>query len=141
MKNCPTCNKILSIDNFYLSPIFKDGRSKHCKECDRARQRKFRKEQPNKAKNNELRNRYGKEFGLQEYNDLLVKQDNKCAICKRKESKKYKKKRAYMLAVDHCHKTGKIRGLLCSACNTAIGKFGDNIQRIKETISYLRRNK
>ena len=43
----------------------------------------------------------------------------------------------YKLAVDHCHKTGKIRGLLCGGCNTSIGSFEDNPELLKNAIKYL----
>lgn len=64
---------------------------------------------------------------------LYEKQKGKCAICKCVTSKQ--------LNVDHCHKTGLIRGLLCSKCNVAIGLFGDNIQNLQEAIRYLNASK
>jgi hypothetical protein len=39
--------------------------------------------------------------------------------------------------IDHCHETGEVRGLLCTACNTAIGKMNDDIDRLRSAISYL----
>lgn len=57
-----------------------------------------------------------------EYDDMLAKQGGKCRICKNQETTKGNK----YLAVDHCHKTLKIRGLLCRRCNTAIGLFADD---------------
>jgi hypothetical protein len=42
------------------------------------------------------------------------------------------------LAVDHCHTTGKIRGLLCSKCNPALGAFNDNIEILNSAIKYLK---
>jgi hypothetical protein len=41
--------------------------------------------------------------------------------------------------VDHCHETGKIRGLLCHSCNTGIGKLGDNLEGLQKAVSYLER--
>lgn len=68
-------------------------------------------------------------YGLteKEYNDLLDRQGHKCALC-RKEKR---------LQVDHCHKTGKVRGLLCSSCNTGIGRLGDDVDGLKAAIAYL----
>ena len=43
------------------------------------------------------------------------------------------------LCVDHCHTTGNVRGLLCDTCNTALGKFRDNIDLLNEAIKYLKK--
>jgi hypothetical protein len=69
---------------------------------------------------------------LEEYERLLVLQDGVCAICKRPCSS------GRRLAVDHCHKTGMIRGLLCKACNTAIGFLDDSTHLLDRAMSYLR---
>ena len=45
------------------------------------------------------------------------------------------------LAVDHCHETGRVRGVLCHACNTALGKLGDNEEGVLRALDYLRRVK
>lgn len=70
---------------------------------------------------------------LDEYNVLLKKQKYCCKICKRHNSLF---KRA--LAVDHCHKTNKIRGLLCNTCNQGIGHLQDSIILLSNTIKYLK---
>ena len=44
------------------------------------------------------------------------------------------------LVVDHCHKTGKIRGLICDSCNVGLGRFKDNIDNLKNAIKYLEKN-
>lgn len=68
-----------------------------------------------------------------DYERALIKQEGKCAICHcTLNSSRYTK-----LAVDHCHKTGKLRGLLCMNCNTALGLFKDSPERLKEAIQYL----
>jgi nitrate/TMAO reductase-like tetraheme cytochrome c subunit len=66
-----------------------------------------------------------RKFGINEqiYNEMLLKQNNSCAICKKTNSGD---KRTKNLAVDHCHKTGIIRGLLCAACNKGLGLFEDS---------------
>jgi hypothetical protein len=71
-------------------------------------------------------------FGVDEYNALKKEQSNNCAICGRNE-KEFKRR----LHLDHCHTTGKVRGLLCSNCNTAIGLLKDDIDVIASAISYL----
>ena len=71
-------------------------------------------------------------YGLTEeaYLALFTKQDNKCAIC----AVSFAESRAH---VDHCHETGKVRGLLCNHCNTAIGMMRDNISLLKRAMDYI----
>jgi len=78
-------------------------------------------------------------YGITEkqYNEMLSSQSFACAIC---GSKKTKDERATKLVVDHCHATGKVRGLLCSACNKGIGLFEDSKEALLEAIKYLERN-
>lgn len=73
-------------------------------------------------------------FGLtvDEYNDLLSVQGGKCAICRTRTDRQKQH-----MAVDHCHQTGKIRGILCSSCNKGIGHFKDNPTLLNRAIVYL----
>ena len=92
-------------------------------------QRQWRIDNPNKTRNNELKRSFG--LTLDDYNKLLKKQKRVCAICKQKDP--------YFtnLAVDHCHKTNKVRGLLCHLCNRALGLFKEDIKALKCAIKYL----
>lgn len=63
------------------------------------------------------------------FTKLLIDQLGKCGICKKQAE----------LVPDHCHLTGKFRGLLCQKCNTALGLFDDNIENINESIKYLKK--
>ena len=78
--------------------------------------------------------KYG--IDLVEYNKLLVKQKHSCYICK-----KHKDTFRNRLCVDHNHKTGKVRGLLCSSCNFAIGSSKDSVIILKRMIKYLKEYK
>jgi len=72
-------------------------------------------------------------LSLEQYRKMLDTQEHKCLLCKisaKDTASKY-------LVVDHCHNTGKIRGLLCNPCNTAIGLLKENIETIKNVIQYL----
>lgn len=64
-----------------------------------------------------------------------------CAICGRPETCKHKDGRTRRLAVDHCHATGKVRALLCAACNNGIGRFEENIENIRRAIAYLEKHR
>lgn len=77
---------------------------------------------------------------LEKYNEMLLNQNKKCAICQKEETKTFKGKLCD-LAVDHCHVTGKVRGLLCFSCNTSLGKFQDSIVLLQNAINYLEKNK
>lgn len=78
-----------------------------------------------------------RKFGIspEEYEARLVLQDGRCATCRRAPSKTTNGKRA--LAVDHCHRTGATRGLLCHRCNTALGQLCDDVHTLRNLIRYL----
>jgi hypothetical protein len=63
---------------------------------------------------------------------MVEAQGNKCKICGNPETVKGRS-----LSVDHCHRTGKIRGLLCGKCNTGLGKFRDSDKILKKALDYL----
>ena len=77
-----------------------------------------------------LKTKYG--ITLEDYQNLLKEQDNKCAICRRDE---------IQFCIDHDHITGKTRGLLCHACNRAIGLLKENEQILINAINYVNRYK
>ena len=74
-------------------------------------------------------------IGLIEYNEFFIIQSGQCAICG-KHQKELKKR----LHVDHDHKTGKVRGLLCNRCNLGLGTLGDSVDTIQKTLAYLENN-
>ena len=73
---------------------------------------------------------------LEDYNLMLERQNGRCAICNGQEIFRGKGK-IHNLSVDHCHASGKVRGLLCRNCNQVIGTFKEDIQRFKNAIKYL----
>lgn len=84
--------------------------------------------------NTKLKQKYG--IDAAQYDLMLAKQNGVCAICKNVERSSMFGNRV-KLAVDHCHKTGKVRGLLCSGCNTGIGHFNEDPERIRRAIDYV----
>lgn len=109
------------------------------KEKIKAQQIEYRKNNPEKIRNHDLKSNHS--ITLEEYNKMLDEQKGVCAICFKKETDKESSKKIKSLAVDHDHKTGKIRGLLCSRCNKAIGLFRDNLETLQSAFKYLKRNK
>lgn len=75
------------------------------------------------------------------YIEMLEEQDFKCAICRQVETcKDPRHDRPRRLSIDHCHRTGIVRGLLCHSCNTAIGKFKDDTLMMQRAIEYIHNN-
>jgi hypothetical protein len=72
----------------------------------------------------------------EEYLKMFEDQNHRCAICN-EEGFKINSKAEFLLCVDHCHSTGKIRGLLCHNCNRALGLLKDNTSRLIKAIKYL----
>lgn len=73
-----------------------------------------------------------------QYCDLILKQNNRCALCLKEETAKDHRGRSIRrLSVDHCHKTGKVRGLLCYRCNLMLGYSKDDKETLKRAIEYL----
>ncbi len=77
-----------------------------------------------------------KKYGLSglDYRILLIKQGIGCAIC---QNDNFKNGKVYALDVDHCHTTGKVRGLLCNQCNTGLGKLRHSVKLLQKAIAYL----
>jgi hypothetical protein len=73
------------------------------------------------------RNAYG--LTTEDYGRMLARQNGACAICKQVFQE--------TPAVDHCHTTGKVRGLLCRKCNTGLGSYDDEPGRLREAAAYL----
>ena len=144
--NCKECQKeydkeyrkknpdVTSRSNEKRKPKLKIYRKKN-KEKRNEYLRDWYKKNPKKRHGQKLRQRYG--IDVDKYESMLKDQGGVCAICGgsdigRKGSKNF--------PVDHCHKTGKIRGLLCHKCNAILGLCDDNIKTLKSAIQYLKLN-
>lgn len=81
---------------------------------------------------------YKRTYGLsdEEYRELFIQHDHRCAICG-EEGFRMNSRQKNTLCVDHCHKTNKVRGLLCNNCNRALGLLQDDKQRLQSAIEYL----
>jgi len=86
---------------------------------------------PSKRRNQRL-SKYG--ITLEQFNDMLEKQNGKCAVCGYSDTSDTN----FFPVVDHCHDTGKVRGILCMNCNMGIGKFKDNEIYLYNALVYLK---
>ena len=120
-------------------PLKKDY-NKDYKAFNRDYQRWYRKQFPERAKHSDLKKSYGISFEM--YQQKLESQNNVCAICGNEEAAvRNNSMEKRNLAVDHDHRTGKIRGLLCTHCNQGIGNFRENPDFLAKAISYLLNHK
>lgn len=135
MKVCCKCKEMKSLDLFYKRKWTKRNPSTHrswCKECERNGNAASRSNGHEYRKNWKLKRNFG--ITLEDYEAMREQQGGKCAICGRSPGDTTMK---YDLAVDHCHETGVIRGLLCSDCNIGLGKLGDNLHGLRRAVNYL----
>jgi hypothetical protein len=86
----------------------------------------------------EYQKRYG--ITLDDYEAMCEAQKGVCKICGNKETHKGALGRTKPLCVDHCHATGKVRGLLCNDCNVLLGRAKDNVTVLESAINYLKEN-
>jgi hypothetical protein len=96
--------------------------------------KRHREKFPDFWKDSHLQRNFG--IGLTDYIQMVVERGNKCDICGQPETQ-MRGGKVKALAVDHNHTTGAVRGLLCSDCNTGLGKLGDSVDRLKAAIAYL----
>lgn len=131
-KICYACKQEKPVSMFYRSNI--RYYQKECKEC--CKDRKYAWSKTQEGKDSGTRTKLKARFGItvEQYNEMLVQQQYLCAICDRHEHIFTKK-----LAVDHCHTTGTIRGLLCRHCNLALGNMEDIPSRLRAAADYLER--
>ena len=104
------------------------------KEKQREYFKKYYQENRDKTYAKNLMKDYG--LTLDDYNQMLEEQNGVCKIC-HGTCTHSQRRVAGTLSVDHCHTTGKVRGLLCNKCNTALGFLNDDLQTVKRMVDYL----
>lgn len=131
-KLCTACQQYKSLEDFNRNKDGKFGRHSICRKCisERAKYRY--------ANGDSYAVRLKKLYNLSvdEYEQMYEEASGCCQVCGIAEEELSKR-----LAVDHCHTTGKVRGLLCSRCNTALGQLQDNLETISALYSYLHERK
>lgn len=157
--NCNKCSQDLDENHFRLDKTRTSGFHPYCKSCELAykkdwyvrnanhvkakatkwqkenkeqlslQKKEWRRRNPDKQKSISLKHAFNMTFD--EYCNLKEVQNNCCAICQINEEE------SGTLCVDHCHKTGTIRGLLCNSCNKMLGFSKDKIDTLNKAIDYL----
>lgn len=103
-----------------------------CKECSKNRTRKYRlKPRANQAEH--LKRHYG--LSLEEYDRMVEEAGSSCSICSSLFEPTYLRRRV----VDRCHRSSVVRGIICGACNQAIGLFRDNPESLRRAADYVER--
>jgi hypothetical protein len=120
IKPCSKCRAELPYSRFAKSPLGRGGLRAECRVCQAAMNRDYN-----------LRSRFG--VTSKDYDALLAAQGGKCALCEsRRPGGRWER-----FAVDHCHQTGRVRGLLCYGCNVALGRLGDTPERLLRAYQYV----
>lgn len=139
MKTCNRCKKHQPFSNFSPRKDRKNGHRSYCKPCSVNMTMEQDSKNPKAKKGRWIKYAYGLSYN--EYTKMLQKQNNVCAICFESEINiDPRTKEIRNLAVDHCHISGKIRGLLCARCNTTLGKCEENISILENAIKYLKQH-
>lgn len=128
IKQCGKCKEYLSLDKFHNDKNTLTGLTSACKDC----KKQYSIDKKDQIINNRLKRKYN--ITLAKYNQLFENQNFRCAICKTTNPKGKNNK----FHVDHDHKTGEVRGLLCHFCNNGLGNFNDSVESLKEAIKYLK---
>lgn len=144
-KKCSRCKEVKSLSDFARNKAQRLGRSNYCLTCSKAYSKEWTtpeklakkyeaRRTPEKMashKNYWLSRKYG--ITLDQFNQKWADQGSCCHICKTTENSKGKS-----FAVDHCHKTGKVRGILCDNCNHILGKANDDQHILLRAAEYLK---
>ena len=126
-RKCYFCGETKVIEEFTRNKNRGYGYDYVCKECSVI-----------KGRRNTLKKKYG--LSKKEFEKIKEVQGDVCAICGKPEEQQRAGK-IRELSVDHDHKTGKVRGLLCSKCNIGLGVFRENISILLNAIKYIESNK
>ena len=154
-KLCSKCGEEKEVSEFHIDNVQRSGLACSCNKCKKPlhieyysnhkeeileynknyRKNEYRKN-PDKEKSRQLKMSFG--ITIDDYYEMLEIQKGVCAICGEKEKSKTDRGKLKALSVDHNHKTGKVRGLLCYKCNHLLGNAQDDIEVLNSAIKYLK---
>jgi hypothetical protein len=132
-KTCSKCKIEKNIGNFYKDKQKSDGFGSQCKKCIDKSVKNYVKLNRKKVRWHSIK--YTSGLSKEQYGELMILQENRCALCGKNEEENGK-----LLCVDHDHNTNYIRGLLCVRCNFGLGYFMDNKEILQKAINYLENN-
>lgn len=133
---CNACGVEKPNREFWRSSISRTGLMANCADCTAATNRNSHATSKGRGKHRARHLQICFGITVEQYNELLADQSGGCGICGRTAAEVDPRQE---LAVDHCHKTGKVRGILCKHCNFAIGRLGDDIDGLLRALTYLRK--
>lgn len=151
-KFCPSCKKTKVASGWPKHKNRRGGLGSVCKSCMKSSSKNWYKKNA-KRRNKQTQSYYEKnkdrqkdlylqrKFGitLDQYNEMLVAQNGVCKLCNRPERAKQKSTgKVKSLAVDHCHDSNRVRGLLCYHCNHIIACLGDNEESAEKLLMYMK---
>ena len=147
-KRCTKCKEIKELDQFIIDSRAVDGHQNKCKLCRsnylsaryatdsekvEISTRRWQDKNRDKMKNSRLKRLYG--ITLDQRRQKLEDQVGRCPLCLRHQDELSRP-----LMVDHCHKTGKIRDLLCFSCNAALGSLRDDLATALRVVEYIQKH-
>lgn len=138
MKHCPRCGEDKPRSDFFRDKSRKDGLRHICKPCATSMNRRWRKEHCDFGgynRNSQLKLKFG--ITLEDYKRMHEAQQGRCAVCGNEERELGRTRKVKQLAVDHCHKTGAVRALLCGPCNRSIGMMNDDPALLRLAAAYV----
>lgn len=140
---CRKCDTVKPVAEFYKSKTLPGGIGFYCKVCIRTDMDDRKSRDPERylalSRRRAHRSLLLKKFGMtrDEYDEQIATQGGVCKICKQPETAETKTGVIRMMAVDHCHVSGRVRGIICDACNRGLGAFKDNVASLAAAIEYL----
>ncbi len=129
--DCPEDNP-QPLTNFHKQSTGKLGVRSRCRTCHNQDMREYERKRGPEWRRKKTLHRYG--ITPEDYSRMFEEQEGKCAICQSTDSEH---PITELLVVDHCHLTGKVRGLLCNTCNRGIGFMREETDRLLNAAVYL----
>ena len=137
-KTCPSCDTKKPKRDFRFQHANSDGLNKHCNHC-LSEGKRYKKKRKKASYEQNRKYNLKRSFGItpDDFNNMLEAQGGGCAICGDKNPDPAKKSHKHGFVVDHCHKSGHVRSVLCHKCNKAIGLMKDDPTIAQNASNYL----